>query len=169
MISKFFVFIALLLLNSKADSVLNDAVGTCSVQSGEILPDAACYDNCLDTEEQRHFLTCIEMVCYCRLVGDARSISPPADPVVPLNAGGVTEKPSENVPTVYVPSENVNSTTLSASVESSAVTEATNNGTTSSETPKMAENQTESTSSSSLGSSSVPGDVSSSTNATPKV
>lgn len=65
------------------------------MQSGEILPDAACYDNCKDTPEQRHFLTCIEMSCYCRKASPLNSAPPPPPPqaAVPLNADVAAAQP----------------------------------------------------------------------------
>lgn len=71
------------------------------MQAGELLPDAACYDNCKDTPEQRHFLTCMDMACFCR---KASSLNPyngqatdgsqlPQQAAVPLTAGAVDPVP----------------------------------------------------------------------------
>lgn len=107
-------------------------VGTCSLQSGELLPDAPCYDNCRDTPEQRHFLTCIENTCLCRKAGHASEGPPPQQAAVPLNAGGVVEGPGQNSTdnsTAAPTSSPGNSSTVSAegtSTVSQSVTDGNN-------------------------------------------
>uniref|UniRef100_A0A336K4U4 CSON012981 protein n=1 Tax=Culicoides sonorensis TaxID=179676 RepID=A0A336K4U4_CULSO len=71
------------LLHSVAEPFPEEPVGTCSLQSGELLPDEKCYDNCKDSPDQRHFLTCIEMSCYCRIANPVNAIQ--------LNAASLPE------------------------------------------------------------------------------